>query len=116
MIQIAETGIGIPPDRLHLIFDSFRQVEGGLSRGYPGLGLGLSVARKLVSLMNGSIEVESVLDKGSTFTVRLPLRVPDSLALTVGRHASGPMILAVEDNPIGMTVLRHTLERRRLEV
>lgn len=117
-IQVADSGIGIPPDRLQMIFDSFRQVESGLSRRYPGIGLGLAVARKLVSLMNGRIDVESQLDRGSTFTVRLPLRLADSPADSAPLVAnnSGPVILAVEDNPVGMTILRHTLERRRLRV
>ncbi|HLH41177.1 MAG TPA: response regulator [Bryobacteraceae bacterium] len=115
VIQVADTGIGIPPDRVGLIFDSFRQVESGLARRYPGLGLGLCVVRKLVSLMNGSIEVQSVLEEGSTFSVRLPLRLPDSPAEAQPSEAS-PRILAVDDNPVSMTVLRHTLERRRLRV
>jgi CheY-like chemotaxis protein len=115
-IQVADTGIGIPADRLELIFDSFRQVESGLSRRYPGLGLGLSVARKLVSLMNGRIEVESAPDQGSTFTIHLPLRLPEPPEVVRPSSEGGPVILAVEDNPIGMTILRHTLERRRLRV
>ncbi len=115
VIEVADTGIGIPPDRVSLIFDSFRQVESGLARRYPGLGLGLCVVRKLVSLMNGSIEVRSVLEEGSTFTVRLPLRLPEPPAEAPAAGAS-PRILAVDDNPVSMTVLRHTLERRRLGV
>lgn len=120
-IQVADTGIGIPADRLDLIFDSFHQVESGLSRPYPGLGLGLSVARKLVSLMNGRIEVESIpdpssVDHGSTFTLHLPLRLPDPPEVAQPSPEAGPVILAVEDNPVGMTVLRHTLGRRRLRV
>lgn len=114
VIQVVDTGIGIPRDRLEIIFESFRQVESGLARSYPGLGLGLAVARKLVSLMHGRIEVESVQDKGSTFTVRLPLRLPETSieSAPASSPVAGPVILAVEDNPIGMTILRHTLERR----
>jgi len=153
-LEVRDTGIGIPADRLGVIFDSFRQVENGLSRTYPGLGLGLALARKLTTLMNGRIEVESEPGQGSTFTVRLPLRQPveraDALPgvfeaarggvseaarggvtragvseaasggvtrAGVSEAASGgvseklPFILAVEDNPVGITVLRHNLER-----
>src|SRR5579862_1608584 len=53
--EVRDTGIGIPPDKLETIFESFRQVERGLARSYPGLGLGLAVARKLVTLMHGQI-------------------------------------------------------------
>jgi CheY-like chemotaxis protein/two-component sensor histidine kinase len=118
--RVRDTGIGIPPDRLEIIFDSFRQVESGLARGYPGLGLGLAVVRKLVSLMNGRIEVESETGIGSTFTVRLPLHLPaDQQHEHSGSNAAAesiPAILAVEDNPIGLTILRHTLERRHVHV
>ncbi len=116
---VCDTGIGIPSDRLEMIFESFRQVESGLSRSYPGLGLGLAVARKLATLMNGRIEVESTPGKGSTFTVRLPLRQPAADAASEGLANWGesqPAILAVEDNPVNMTVLRHALERRHVQV
>lgn len=118
IIQVADTGIGIPRDRLDAIFDSFRQVESGLARRYAGLGLGLSVVRKLVLLMHGEISVESAPDRGSTFTVHLPLRTPEPAHESAAPFAaeSGPRILAVEDNPISARILRHTLERRRLRV
>jgi two-component system, sensor histidine kinase and response regulator len=118
--EVRDTGIGISPDRLEMIFESFQQVESGLSRSYPGLGLGLAVARKLATLMNGRIEVASALGKGSTFTVRLPVRQPAADAApeqgVPSWGESPPVILAVEDNPINMTVLRHSLERRHVQV
>jgi len=118
--EVRDTGIGIPADRLEMIFESFRQVESGLSRSYPGLGLGLAVARKLATLMNGRLEVHSTVGVGSTFTVRIPVRQPSETASeTVALPdwgESSPAILAVEDNPINMTVLRHSLERRHVQV
>ena len=115
--EVRDTGIGIPSDRLDAIFESFRQVDSGLSRSYPGLGLGLALARKLATLMNGQIGVVSVPGAGSTFTVRLPLRRPgDSIYGNQGAPITGPAILAVEDNPVGLTVLRHSLERRHVRV
>lgn len=116
-IEIRDTGIGIPGDRLDVIFESFRQVDGGLSRGYPGLGLGLALVRKLAALMNGRVGVESTLGKGSTFIVQLPIRqAPEPVHETLPRLDFRPSILAVEDNPVGLTVLRHALERRNVEV
>jgi CheY-like chemotaxis protein len=93
-------------------------VDDGLSRAYPGLGLGLALARKLTALMNGKVEVESRLDEGSTFTVRLPIRQPAEPAVDTASNYLGfrPVVLAVEDNPVGQTVLRHALERRNVEV
>ncbi len=116
-IEVRDSGIGIPPDRLEIIFQSFRQVESGLSRGYPGLGLGLALARKLAALMNGQVQVESTLGKGSTFTIRLPVRLPSEPAVETAAHwGRRPAILAVEDNSVNLTVLRHALEHRDVEV
>ena len=70
-IAVSDTGIGIPPDALNYIFDEFRQVEGG-SQQHKGTGLGLSITKKLTELLGGTIEVESAVGKGSTFTVRIP--------------------------------------------
>lgn len=69
---VQDTGIGIPPDKLDIIFDSFTRA-GRFSGGtYSGTGLGLAICKKFVSLMGGNIHVESELDKGSTFILSLP--------------------------------------------
>jgi CheY-like chemotaxis protein len=117
VLEVRDTGIGIPAERLGAIFESFHQVESGLSRPYPGLGLGLALARKLAALMGGEITVQSGAGAGSTFTVRLPLRQPVAEpAPTPFKPGAGPVILVVEDNPVNLTVLRHTLERRQVTV
>jgi PAS domain S-box-containing protein len=72
-IQVMDTGNGIPDDAKDYIFESFRQVEGTSTRQHGGVGLGLSIIKQLVELMNGNIEVESEPGKGSIFTVTLPL-------------------------------------------
>jgi CheY-like chemotaxis protein len=114
-VEVADTGIGIPPEKVEAIFQSFQQGEKGLSRGYPGLGLGLALTRKLAHVMDGSITLESEVDKGSTFTFRLPLVASALLSehsSDAGDRTEGPAILAVDDNTVGLTVLRHALERR----
>jgi CheY-like chemotaxis protein len=118
VIDVRDSGIGIPQDRLDIIFESFRQVDSGLSRSYPGLGLGLALSRKLAALMNGQVCVESTLGKGSTFTVRLPVRLPSEpvVEATAAHWGRRPAILAVEDNSVNLTVLRHALEHRDVEV
>lgn len=118
VLEVRDTGIGIPADSLDAIFESFRQVDGGLSRTYPGLGLGLALVRKLAALMHGEVDVESVPGKGSMFRVRLPIRQPAEPSQETAAPSNGfrPLILAVEDNPVGLTVLRHSLERRHVEV
>ncbi len=69
-IKVSDTGIGIPKESLNLIFEPFRQVSEGWTRSYEGTGLGLTISKKYVELMNGKIEVESELNKGTTFTIR----------------------------------------------
>ena len=72
-LQVTDTGPGIPKEAQQMIFEAFRQVEGN-TRGWPWLGL--SIVSQLATLMNGKIELESEIGKGSSFTVVLPLKVP----------------------------------------
>ncbi len=74
VIEVKDDGIGIAKEKLHLIFEAFKQVDGSISREYGGTGLGLSISKTFVDLMGGSIEVESEDQKGSLFRVILPLR------------------------------------------
>jgi signal transduction histidine kinase len=74
MFTVRDSGIGIPSDQHQIIFDPFSQADGSSSRGYEGLGLGLSIARQLVELMGGEIGVESEPARGSQFWFKLPLR------------------------------------------
>lgn len=71
-VHILDTGIGIAPENHKYIFDEFRQVSEGLGRGYEGSGLGLAVSSRMVKLMNGEIRLESLLGKGSKFSILLP--------------------------------------------
>jgi signal transduction histidine kinase len=81
VIEVSDTGIGIPPHALNYIFEEFRQVDGSPRRVYGGTGLGLAIVRNICQIMSGSISVKSELGKGSTFTVTLPLVVEESLQL-----------------------------------
>jgi len=75
IIQISDTGIGISKENLSYIFDTFKQVEGALNRNFDGTGLGLSIAKKSTALLGGTLEVRSILGKGTTFTLRLPVEI-----------------------------------------
>ena len=72
-IQVSDTGVGIPKEAQSYIFEPFRQANNAITRENRGTGLGLSIAKQLVELMGGEISIESEVDHGSSFTVRLPI-------------------------------------------
>ncbi len=122
-LAVRDTGIGIPIERQGQIFESFRQLDEGLSREYNGIGLGLTLADQLLKLMQGRMSIVSKPAEGSTFTIQIPVRGPEAaMAQKPGAQAavsgipSGPLVLAVEDNPIGATVIRHALKRYPVEL
>ena len=73
LIKISDTGIGVPQNSQKVIFEAFRQISEGLARKFEGTGLGLTVTKKFIEMMNGEIEIASESGKGSTFTVRFPI-------------------------------------------
>ncbi len=73
IIKVRDTGIGIPKNSQDAIFEAFRQMSEGLNRSFEGTGLGLTVAKKFVEMMQGEISVESEFGKGSTFTLIFPI-------------------------------------------
>ncbi len=113
LLRVADTGIGIPEEQLHSVFESFRQLDTGLSRRYSGLGLGLSLAQKIATLMNGHISAASTVGEGSTFKVEIPFRAAHDVQL---RPPEGEQlrrrILVVEDNSVARTVTTQVLRSR----
>lgn len=80
-IVVSDTGSGIPPSEIPHIFDTFRQVDDAATRIHGGFGLGLAIVKQLVNMMNGEIEVESILGEGSTFLITLPLVIPERVVI-----------------------------------
>ncbi len=72
VIKIKDTGIGIDPKHFNFIFNHFTQISDGLSREYEGNGIGLSICRKYINLLNGTIDLESKVNQGTVFTVKIP--------------------------------------------
>ncbi|HEY6437500.1 MAG TPA: ATP-binding protein [Ignavibacteriaceae bacterium] len=77
-IQIIDSGIGIPEDKIGDIFEAFRQADSFIERQYGGTGLGLTICKKIVNKMGGNIQVQSTVGKGSNFSFTLPYEVPSS--------------------------------------
>lgn len=111
--QVSDTGIGIEESQLDHIFDSFTQAGAYINRKYGGTGLGLPIAKKLIELQKGSVEVESEYGKGSVFRFSIPFLVPKKKrkGVEVERavnkslyNLDGADILVVEDNPMNMMI------------
>ena len=107
-IAIADTGVGIPADKREAIFESFRQADTSTTRQFGGTGLGLSICRNLARAMGGDVTVESVVGKGSVFTVDLPLTAADCPPTPV-EQPDTPALLIVDRNPITRSMLRTLL-------
>lgn len=75
--HVSDTGVGISPDKQNQIFMPFQQAESSTSRKYGGTGLGLPLSQRLAALFGGTVDVESVVGKGSCFTLKIPLAIPE---------------------------------------
>jgi PAS domain S-box-containing protein len=116
-VAVADTGIGIAGDKLGSVFDKFVQAETSMSRRFGGTGLGLTISKTLAELMGGSIQVESVVGKGSIFTLNIPLQLTaDDVAISEGSpklEETPPFratILLVEDHQPNILVTTAYLE------
>ncbi len=120
MVRITDTGVGISQDDILKIFGEFRQASEGMSRAYEGLGVGLSLVKKILEMMNGEINIESEIGKGTTITLVLPQRISTDQfneEIAVRRKTTivdeypmkkknKPLLLLIEDNPSNRIVIK----------
>jgi PAS domain S-box-containing protein len=108
--EVADTGIGIPPENLKRLFKAFTQVDSSTTRKFGGTGLGLSICQSLVEMMGGGIGVESEYGEGSTFWFEIPFEVV-SPAPSDRRVCEGRRLLLVDDNETSREAVSEYLER-----
>ncbi len=110
--QVKDTGIGIPSDKLLVIFESFIQLDHKDALKRQGSGLGLSICKRLISMMNGKINAASELGKGSTFTVDIPFKESNEvskIAIIPSLHLTNIDVLVTDDNLLNRTILGELL-------
>lgn len=112
VVQVEDTGIGIPSDQIDTIFEKFSQVDGSATREYEGTGLGLSISANLVEMMGGTISVTSQVGKGTNFTIRLPIQSTADLEplRSPPRDIIGSNILIVDDNEVNRNILQEQIK------
>ncbi|MBK6983334.1 MAG: response regulator [Bacteroidetes bacterium] len=125
--SVKDTGIGIPANKLNVIFENFTQVNAKTTRKYGGTGLGLSISKQLVEQQGGTVSVTSKVNVGSTFSFTLPFKkqkdkkeIADNaltiLSSTPQANLNGVCILVVDDNLINQKVAALTLQKWNVKV
>ncbi|MFL5296789.1 MAG: ATP-binding protein [Phenylobacterium sp.] len=125
VVQVADTGVGISADQQAGLFEKFVQADSSVTRRFGGTGLGLAICRQLVTMMGGTIELESRENAGSTFTLKLPLKRLRGEGSKPARTAIAPLavaedapplrVLAAEDNEVNQLVLQTLLQQVGIE-
>lgn len=99
--EVMDSGIGIPGDKQQIIFESFKQVDGSISRRFGGTGLGLSISKELTHLLSGRISVSSKEGEGSTFSIEIPIGISSSSSVKKEQRK----ILIIEDDETFASIL-----------
>ena len=121
ILKVIDTGIGMDTEVIEGLFERFTQADSSTTRKYGGTGLGMTITKSLVELMNGTLSVDSELGKGTTFTVALPLEKGERAVQMQEQTAPAPdltgkKILVAEDNNINQVIVQAMLEKTNAEV
>lgn len=103
IVQVEDTGIGIPPEKLEKIFEKFTQADATITRKYGGTGLGLTITRELVHLMHGTIHVQSHVGRGSVFQFSIPLRTASEADVMANSQPGGIFMFTDDCKPVAET-------------
>ncbi|MBC7659798.1 MAG: response regulator [Chitinophagaceae bacterium] len=117
-LSVVDTGVGIPEAKKDLIFEAFYQEDSSHTRKYGGAGLGLTIARFLANAMEGKLEMNSDLNRGSDFFIRFPYLIAPE-AIEMNRNKEGtrqPRILLVEDNEINQAIVYLLFSKRGIQI
>ncbi|MBF0098133.1 MAG: response regulator [Magnetococcales bacterium] len=111
LVRVADTGVGIPKERLQTIFEQFVQVDSTITRRFGGTGLGLAIVKRLTEAMGGRVGVSSEPGKGTEFHITLPYRLGEKPKLPTLLDLSGVRVLVVDDNADNRVIFREILEQ-----
>lgn len=130
-IDVIDTGIGIPQDKLDHVFEEFSQADASTTREYGGTGLGLPISRRFCQMLGGDLTVSSIPGEGSTFTIRVPAvlegadaEAPPQVARVTGEQeaevlaasAAGRTVLVIDDDPEAREIVAHFLRKDGFQV
>jgi PAS domain S-box-containing protein len=128
---VIDTGIGIPPDKIDVVFEEFAQADDSTTRNYGGTGLGLAISRRFCRLLGGDLVLESETGKGSTFTISVPAVLPGSAEKAhaavesgrsdeelelIGQSTSGSAVLVIDDDPEAREIIERFLRKDGFDV
>ncbi|MCM8537609.1 MAG: response regulator [Lentisphaeraceae bacterium] len=118
-INVRDTGIGIPEDKLDVIFAAFRQADGSTTRKFGGTGLGLNISRKIIDCLEGDISVSSEVGEGTCFTVSLTMNkceVQETYNYTSVQELADKKVLIIDDNDTTLKILSRYCESFDMDV
>ncbi|MEM7656479.1 MAG: ATP-binding protein, partial [Bacteroidota bacterium] len=115
-VEIADTGIGIPPEKINRLFQPFSQVDASTTRKFGGSGLGLAIVHQLVALMGGRIWIESQVNEGTSFLFTIPFQKRGSSVSTSAPKLAGKRIAIVDDHPKSLRLLAGFLTDAEVQV